>query len=771
MLLIDNVDSFTYNIADLLHRVLGQAPTVWAQDHRGDLTGFAAIVVGPGPGRPQRTADMGLSLLALQQREIPVLGICLGHQGLAHLAGDAVVELAAPMHGRVSEVVHDGTGIFEAVPSQFRAVRYHSLEVRAGSSPSLLVTARAADDGVVMALADPGARRWGLQFHPESVLSEHGEQLVANFLRLAGVRVAGVRVAGAETARRPVTDGDRQPVAIGDVHQPLPTSTAGARRVRVAGVALGPAPDTWTLHQRVFADSPTAFWLDASGATSSPGTGLASARCSVLGDASGPLSYLLTHRVASGDDGPVTELSTGERLTGPLLPNLARLRNRLQLVDAADPLGAAEPAGRFRPGFVGYLGYELKAELGGSAAHVSPHPDARLVLADRALVVDHEQGVLHAVYLWDEEVRAAQEAWVEAVRSELATLPLPDADRAGARIVHSGFGALREGSMQVDGRGGRQGPADELAVGERPVDGPVDATFRHTEASYLDLIAQCQEQIRAGESYEICLTNTASWPGLVDEVELARQMRTVSPVPFAAWLRGPGPTVLSASPERFVSVTADGMVEARPIKGTRPRGTEPATDAALAEELRSSVKERAENLMIVDLLRNDLHRVCRSGSVHVPEIFEVESYATVHQLVSTVRGQLAEGMDCLDVIGTCFPGGSMTGAPKVRTMEILDRLEGGTRGVYSGALGWIGLDGAMDLSIVIRTVTLVDGTAGFGVGGAITALSDPAEEYAETQVKAAALTSALRAATVCRKVRRNRTGRSSPVRKEPDRDR
>lgn len=715
MLLVDHADSFTYNIADLIHRVVGAPPTVWDHrhggqhgtghvgtgDHHGDLTSFDAIVVGPGPGRPQHAGDLGLSEQALRQDEVPVLGVCLGMQGMAHLAGDAVAELAVPVHGQVSEVLHDGTDLFAGVPSPFEVVRYHSLEVRPDPSSPLQVTAWAADDGAVMALSDPTARRWGVQFHPESVLSAHGAQILANFFRMASVRTAA-----------PPPDA-LAPVAVGDVHRPTAPDTADARPVRVRSVRVGGRTDTWALHRTLLADSPTAFWLDASSA----------ARCSVLGDGSGPLSYVLTHRVGSG-----TTLSTGEHLPGPLLPHLATLRDRFVL--RGDP----HLPHRFRPGFVGYLGYELKAETGGQAVHRSPHPDARLVFADRAVVVDHEDGSVHAVYLEDDRVRAVQERWVETVRQAVVAAPLAGADQATG---------LLDPTDPADPRD----PADPAAA-------PV---FRHTRPAYLDLVDRCQAQIRAGESYEICLTNAARWPGQVEEVALARAMRSASPVPFAAWLRGPGPTVLSASPERFVSVTADGRVEARPIKGTRPRGSGPDSDAALAEELRASVKDRAENLMIVDLLRNDLHRVCRAGSVHVPGIFEVESYATVHQLVSTVRGRLAEGMGALDVIGTCFPGGSMTGAPKVRTMQILDRLEGGPRGVYSGALGWIGLDGAMDLSIVIRTVTLEDGVARFGVGGAVTALSDPAEEYAETLVKARALTTALAAATVPGDVARNRS--------------
>jgi para-aminobenzoate synthetase len=422
------------------------------------------------------------------------------------------------------------------------------------------------------------------------------------------------------------------------------------------------------------------------------------------------------------------------------LANLALLRDRLEVRGDVDLPTA------YRPGFVGYLGYELKAETGGSAAHRSPFPDARLLMADRAVVVDHDAGDTHAVWLWDDATRTTQESWVERVRTAVQASsgsPRVAVDRATVSASRAASEHLPEHSRPPEPSPRHTQPSSPHAeLGSRPTE-PV---WRHTRSQYVDLVAACQRLIRAGESYEICLTNAARWPERVDEAQLYRLLRRASPVPFGAWLRGPGPSVLSASPERFVSVTADGLVESRPIKGTRPRGADPTSDTALLEDLRTSVKDRAENLMIVDLLRNDLHRVCRSGSVHVPAIFEVESYSTVHQLVSTVRGQLVEGMDALDVIGTCFPGGSMTGAPKVRTMDILDRLEGGPRGVYSGAVGWIGLDGAMDLSIVIRTVTVADGVAEFGAGGAITALSDEQEEYAETLVKARAITSALRAA-------------------------
>ncbi len=201
--------------------------------------------------------------------------------------------------------------------------------------------------------------------------------------------------------------------------------------------------------------------------------------------------------------------------------------------------------------------------------------------------------------------------------------------------------------------------------------------------------------------------------------------------------------MLSSSPERFLSVGRDRWVEAKPIKGTCPRGQDKAEDLRLAEELRTSEKNQAENLMITDLLRNDLGVVCDIGTVHVPHLMAIESYETVHQMVSTVRGQLREDVEPPDGIRACFPGGSMTGAPKKRTMEIIDELEHEPRGVYSGAIGYLGLSGGCDLNIVIRTIVMDGETTTIGAGGAIVMQSDAEEEYQEIMLKARALMRAL----------------------------
>ena len=268
------------------------------------------------------------------------------------------------------------------------------------------------------------------------------------------------------------------------------------------------------------------------------------------------------------------------------------------------------------------------------------------------------------------------------------------------------------------------------------------ALLRHDERAYRRRIQECLTEIGHGESYEICLTNTVRLDARIDPLRTYEHLRRVSPVPYGAYLRLPGLSVLSASPERFLTVSTDGTVESKPIKGTRPRGRTPEEDEALRQDLLSNVKDRAENLMIVDLLRNDLNRVCTVGSVHVPHLFTVETYQPVHQLVSTIRGTLRPEETAVSCVRAAFPGGSMTGAPKLRTMDIIDRLEGGPRGIYSGSIGWFSLTGAADLNIVIRTLVRSGEEISFGVGGAIVALSDAGEEFEETVVKSRAMVSA-----------------------------
>lgn len=259
-------------------------------------------------------------------------------------------------------------------------------------------------------------------------------------------------------------------------------------------------------------------------------------------------------------------------------------------------------------------------------------------------------------------------------------------------------------------------------------------------------IGQAIEYTHAGDIFQANITQrfVAPKPKKVSPWELFQRLRKVLPSPFGAYISAsPEFQVLSASPERFLKVDRGGQVETRPIKGTRPRGKDTEQDFLLAKDLKGSDKDRAENLMIVDLMRNDLSRVCKTGSINVPQCNDVETFAQVHHLVSVVTGQLRGDKSALDLLRACFPGGSVTGAPKIRAMEIIHELEPVARGPYCGAIAWIGFDGAMDSSIVIRSL-IVDGDSVIAqAGGGIVADSDPALEYEEAMVKIRPLLSVL----------------------------
>ena len=376
-------------------------------------------------------------------------------------------------------------------------------------------------------------------------------------------------------------------------------------------------------------------------------------------------------------------------------------------------------------GWLGWLGYELKRECGGSdlaasAGHdeASGPADAALIHAGRAVVLDHEAGTAWLLAL------AAPDAedWLGSAASAIDALGSPGAPS---------FGAVS--------------PAAPAAP---------DFVVADTRGAYLDKVRAAQREIHEGNSYEVCLTTSLSarTPGAGwDPWYVYRRLRLRNPAPFANYVRFGRTAVAGTSPERFLRVGADGFMRAEPIKGTRRRSADPVEDRRLQEDLATSPKDRAENVMIVDLLRNDLVRSADPSTLSVPRLCEVESYATVHQLVSTIDARLRPDASRAEAVAAAFPPGSMTGAPKISTMAILDRLEDGrARGVYSGAVGYFSHTGAADLSVVIRTLTMerCPGPSGgwrlaLGVGGAVTADSVPAEEWDEVVAKAHGVLSAL----------------------------
>jgi para-aminobenzoate synthetase component 1 len=360
----------------------------------------------------------------------------------------------------------------------------------------------------------------------------------------------------------------------------------------------------------------------------------------------------------------------------------------------------------FAGGALGYFGYDLARRierLPSLADDLEDIPEMAVGIYDWAVVVDHDTETSHLVA--SDGGRIGTERW-DALVERFAS-----PSRAAAREPFCVRGEAR---------------ANFDAAGYR-------AAFERAHA-----------YLRAGDCYQVNLAQRFEVPASGDPWVAFRRLRAINPAPFAAYLNVPGVQVLSVSPERFLRAEADGHVETCPIKGTRPRNSDATADTALADALATSPKDRAENVMIVDLLRNDLGRVCATGSVRVPRLCEIESFPTVHHLVSTVTGELAPEHDALDLLRACFPGGSITGAPKIRAMEIIEELEPHRRGVYCGAIGYVGFDGAMDTNIAIRTLVHSNERARFWAGGGIVIDSEAESEYQETFDKAAAMLALLR---------------------------
>ena len=663
LLLVDNYDSFTFNLYQALAQVLDVPPLVVTNDaHYGSVCAleFDGVVLSPGPGHPNVSRDFGICSRLINELDVPILGVCLGHQGIGAAFGAKIEHAPEPMHGRASMITHNGDLLFAEIPRQFEALRYHSLLVT--DLPDCLESIAETSDGLVMGMRHTSRPIWGVQFHPESIGTPTGDVLIENFARYV---TADAKARGARS------------------YYPRAKTVSPSAPAHESWAVEVDSLDIWTdpeaLFLSRFEQSETAFWLDSTAVTE----GLA--RYSFMGDASGPNAETLTYDIAERMVVHETPAGTTRLQTG-FFEYFER-----QLAD--HHVSGKDISCPLQGGWIGYLGYELKGECGGDYRYDSDLPDAALILCDQLVVFDHHERRILAVTAGPSGSIDTQ--WVSLLQEQI---------------------------RQID---------------DVPPLGPKETNhFRlsRDRSRYLADIDRCLRFIRDGESYEVCLTTHLVGQSSIDPLTVYRHLRRSNEVPFAAYLRFGDLHLASISPERFIKISETGAVEAKPIKGTAARGDTPTSDEAAKRELASSEKDRAENLMIVDLLRNDLGRECEIGSVHVPSLMSVESYA-VHQLVSTVRGQLAHSSSPLRLLQSAFPGGSMTGAPKRRTMEIIDQLEGEARGPYSGALGYFSLDGAMDLSIVIRTAVMTPKETRIGVGGAIVAMSSPQSELNEILLK------------------------------------
>ncbi|MHA2789686.1 chorismate-binding protein [Corynebacterium sp. S7] len=595
LLLIDNYDSFTGILAHLIAEATGSHPAILPHDDprltRELINGQDAVIISPGPGNPHNASDLAGSALAVEQTEVPVLGICLGMQAIAAAAGATVSAAAHPMHGRTSMI--DG---FAGLTGPIEVTRYHSLAVDPATVPESLEVTSLADDGTIMACRRSDAPQYGLQFHPESVGTRRGTEIIRAALAELGV--------------------------------PLPPLH------RWTSTLFSPAGSLPKLAVALNSQSKSLAWLDSADATHPTGQ-----------------RSILAADLGSGFSAQIALPAEEQLLHSPMLTEVSG-------------------GGTFQPGHFLVIDY-----AGTSGLLLTPD-----------IVFVEEAG---EIWLYLREGTALP---------HLTTTP-PQSSAPPALL---------------------QSPQADL-----------------DRSKYLEAVEKCQDFISYGDSYELCMT-TSVRAELVDKPDafsLYLRLRQTSPAPMASFWRIDDTVILSASPERFLSVEADRTVRVSPIKGTRGRGATAEEDALLRDELGASVKDRAENQMIVDLMRHDISRFCEPGSVHVPELFGVHTFATGHQLISTVCGHLRSDAVTSDLVRACLPPGSMTGAPKKRTVELLAGLEPEARGWYSGVAGYIAADGTADFAVLIRSAVLQGTHLSYGAGGAVTALSSPDEEADEVLVK------------------------------------
>lgn len=683
-LIVDNYDSYTYNLYQAIAQVNQELPLVIHNDQISweelQTLNFDNIVISPGPGRPEKPSDFGICKQVIQNIKVPLLGVCLGHQGIGYCYGGRVINAPEVRHGRLSKIYHNGSELFRGIPNTFKVVRYHSLLV-ANDLPDCLEKTAWTEDGLIMGLRHRNLPLWGVQFHPESICTKYGQTLLENFRDFTQKFAKKSKIQNPKFSQLPISNS-QYPV-------PSPQSQNFQLKTRKLNIC----PNSEQIFVQLFQDSLNAFWLDSSLIETNQ------SRFSFMGDGNG-INSLLVRYHSEKQELIVTESETVTHQNKSIFEYLKQEINRRKCQSDELPFD-------FNCGFIGYFGYELKGECGSKIVNSSALPDAMFLFADRLIAIDHQEQTIYLLHLIETGQNDIAETWFNQVQNQLENLTtLPP-----------------------------------IVFPKNPK--PVEFHLSRSYATYIEDIHQCLEKIHQGETYQVCLTNQLYTESIPDSVKFYRILRQINPAPYSAFLRFGEIAIACSSPERFLKIDRQKWVETKPIKGTQKRGKTPEEDLILRESLRNSEKDRAENLMIVDLLRNDLGKVCEIGSVHVPKLMDVETFSTVHQLVTTVKGKLRSDLHAIDCIQASFPGGSMTGAPKIRTMEIIDRLEQEARGVYSGAIGFLALNGSADLNIVIRTAIITPEHTSIGIGGGIVALSDPEKEFQEMLLKAKALIQAL----------------------------
>lgn len=737
--IVDNFDSFTYNLKAYFEE-MGREITVI----RSDAVSVEAIeglkpqgiVISPGPKRP---ADAGASIEAVRyfKGKLPILGVCLGHQVIGYTEGATVQKGDCPMHGKVTEIETSGQGLFAGLPRRFSVTRYHSLVVERKTLPECYRVDAWTKEGTVMAFSHRELPVYGVQFHPEAVLTQYGHELLENFCRIC----EQMEAAGDLEAEL-IKENSDQRAEYGSTKRPqdggLLRAAKGERAAvkEDAGVPgekaafletnehrrieqLSDAPAIAELFS-VFAEDPDVVFLDSSLVNEL-------GRYSVIGLA--PYQKVVKTKEGCTVNGQPAEESFEEYVKQYLKENQDHNDTGLPIVSGA----------------IGYFTYDYGRErMGIGTRHPLEVelPDAVLTFYDAFLVEDaQEKKTYLAANGKTEDAEVLLMRLKQRIRKALSKWPECEArvqsaeKRTKPEDLVQGNTAVQCGQTET----GRQ-EARDVQTGEALCACSVFPNFEKQE--YMETVDAMIRYIFEGDIYIANMTQHLTVKSDREPYEVFRYLRTHNPSPFGGYLNYGEYQIVCASPERFLRMR-DGHVETRPIKGTRKRGSTPEEDAALKKELEESGKDQSELLMIVDLERNDLNRVCIPGSVKVTELFSVETYATVFHLVSNVEGELQPDLTVMDLIESAFPGGSITGAPKYRAMEIIDELEHSRRNLYTGSIGYLTLDGNCDFNIVIRTALHRDGSYYLGVGGGITAESELEFEYEETLQKAKAVVEAL----------------------------
>lgn len=682
-LIIDNYDSFTYNIYQLLAQVNGEKPIIitnnelsWQEIKELNIDN---IIISPGSGNPQNLKDFGVCGEVLLKANIPILGVCLGHQGLGYFYGAKISRSPQPFHGRISKIYHSQDDLFNNISSPFLVVRYHSLMIDY-PLPSHLEVIATTEDNLIMGIKHKFKPFWGVQFHPESICSQYGKELLINFKNLT------------ENYNQFINKNN-QKFQFKKVQLNHSSINNDNNKYQVYSKKLDILIDSALVFQEIYSKCDHSFWLDSSMVAE----GLS--RFSYMGDSEGDNSFLVEYNV-NNQQIKVTKKNSINFLTGDIFLFLQDILDSFICDNQDLPFN-------FNGGFVGYFGYELKALLDNKNKHQSSLPDAQFIFSDRLIIFDHICQKIYLVFVdkINEENKANN--WFKDIENKLNLI------NKNKIIKNTEKSKLKNRIKSYE--------------------------LSRDKQEYLGNIETCLEKIKEGESYEICLTNHLYLPSISEPLNYYLQLRKKNPAPYSAYLKFGEIAVICSSPERFLLLDKNGILESKPIKGTVKRGKNKEEDIQLKNQLQKCEKEKAENLMIVDLLRNDLGRVCEVGTVTVPKLMAIETYSTLHQMVSTVKGKIKKRIKPVDCIKNCFPGGSMTGAPKKRTLEIIDQLETEARGIYSGSIGFLALNGTMDLNIVIRTAIITPKKTSIGVGGAITILSEKHQEFEETILKAKAL--------------------------------